>query len=100
MFINDEALKIEHELLNFKHYAGLLATIIGVISFVPVLFTVYESKKASNFPYRALILALTSNILWLYYALAKNPKIDLQLAGMAILYFFIYSFILYTKVFR
>ena len=63
MFLHTDYLKIQQILGNFKHFAGLLATIIGVISFIPVLFTVHKTKKASNFPYRALILALTSNIL-------------------------------------
>ena len=92
MFLHTDYFKIQQILGNFKHFAGLLATIIGVISFIPVLFTVHKTKKASNFPYRALILALTSNILWLYYALAKNPKTDLQLAGMAILFFILKYF--------
>jgi uncharacterized protein with PQ loop repeat len=96
---NSESTKIQQDMVSFKHFAGLIATIVGVISFIPILFTVYETKKTSNFPYRALILALTSNILWLYYAMAKDKLVDYQLAIMAILYFFIYSFILYTKAF-
>jgi len=100
MFIHSEAAKIEHVLTNYKHFAGLLATIVGVFSFIPVLFTVYKTKKTSNFPLKALILALLSNILWLYYAMSKDKAIDIQLSIMAVLYFFIYSFILYTKVFN
>ena len=97
---NYDSSKIEQDFVSFKHFAGLTATIVGVISFIPILLTVYETKKTSNFPYRALILALISNMLWLYYSLAKDKLIDYQLAIMAILYFFIYSFILYTKAFR
>jgi len=95
MFIN----KIEEYAETHSKIAGFLATIIGIISFVPVLYVVYKTKKTVNFPYRTLILALISNLLWIYYSVAKYPKIDFQVAFMGVLYFFIYLFILHTKVF-
>ena len=96
MFIN----KIEEYAETYSKIAGFLATIIGIISFVPVLYVVYKTKKTVNFPYRTLILALISNLLWIYYSVAKYPKIDFQVAFMGVLYFFIYLFILQTKVFN
>lgn len=96
MFIN----KIEEYAETHSKIAGFLATIIGIISFVPVLYVVYKTKKTVNFPYRTLILALISNLLWIYYSVAKYPKIDFQVAFMGVLYFFIYLFILQTKVFN
>ena len=79
---------------------GFAATIIGIISFLPVLYIVYRTKKTENFPFKALLLALISNVLWIYYAIAKGPVIDIELAFSGLLYFFIYSFILYTKIFH
>lgn len=95
MFIN----KIEKYTESHSNIAGFLATIIGIISFLPVIYIVYKTKKTINFPYRTLILALLSNILWIYYSVAKYPKIDFQIAFMGTLYFFIYLFILQTKLF-
>lgn len=88
----------ENLLKNYIGAAGFLATIVGIISFLPVLYVVYRTKKTNNFPYKALILALVSNSLWIFYAFKKGPKVDPQVAFMGILYFLIYSFILYIKM--
>ena len=80
------------------HFAGLAATIVGIISFLPVIYVVYKTKTTKNFPIKTLLLALISNLLWIYYGAAKNKVMDKQLILMGTLYFFIYSFILYTKV--
>lgn len=73
MFIN----KIKEYVETHSKIAGFLATIIGIISFLPVLYVVYKTKTI-NFPYRILILALLSNLLWIYYSVAKYPKIDFK----------------------
>lgn len=88
----------DNMLKNYIGAAGFLATIVGIISFLPVLYVVYRTKKTNNFPYKALILALVSNSLWIFYAFKKGPKVDVQVAFMGILYFLIYSFILYIKM--
>lgn len=75
--------------------SGLFATIIGIVSFLPVVYLIYKTKNTSNFPFKSLILALISNILWIYYAFVK---VDYQVAFMGTLYFFIYIYILYTKL--
>ena len=90
--------KIIKEQANFIKIAGFLATIIGIISFLPVVFIVYTTKKTNNFSYTTLLLALISNLLWIYYSFHSYPKIDLQIIFMGSLYFFIYTFILYTKI--
>lgn len=95
MFIN----KIEEYAETHSKIIGFLATIIGIISFLPVIYVVYKTKKTLNFPYRTLILALLSNLLWIYYSVVKYPEIDFQIAFMGTLYFFIYLFILQTKIF-
>lgn len=89
---------LDNTLKNYIGVVGFLGTIVGVISFLPVLYVVYKTKKTNNFPYKALLLALVSNLLWIFYAFKKGPKVDTQVAFMGILYFLIYSFILHTKI--
>lgn len=86
-----------HNFIEFQNVTGLLATIIGIISFLPVVYLVYKTKNTSNFPYKTLILAIISNILWIYYAVATKTPADDQIAFMGTLYLCIYLFILYTK---
>ena len=73
---------------------GYMATIISVISFLPIVYTVYKTGKTNNFPYRALFLALMANLLWLTYGIYKNGNANIISGG---LYFIMYSYILYKK---
>jgi len=100
MFINSVKEKLDTFEKEHIGLVGLLATMIGIISFLPVLYVVYKTKRTINFPYKTLILALISNILWIYYATAKSAEVDTQIAIMGSLYFFIYAFILFTKIFN
>ena len=75
-------------------YLGLAATIIGIISFLPVVETVHKTRTTSNFPYSTLFIALLSNALWMVYGLTKNATATII---MGLLYFTIYSYILYVK---
>ena len=74
---------------------GMLATIIGILSFIPVISVIYKSKKTNNFPYYSIFLAIISNILWFIYGIYKQTYANI-LSGT--LYFLIYSFILYIKL--
>jgi len=98
MFIHNRIFDLENIWDDPIKISGLVATIIGIISFIPVLYIVYKTKITKNFPYKTLILALISNILWILYAASKDKIIDKQLMFMGVLYFLIYSFILYTKI--
>ena len=90
--------KMEQTVEHPSKYAGLAATMIGIISFLPVLHTVYKTRKTTNFPYEALGLALASNALWIYYGYSKPKGIDYQVLMMGVLYFAVYSSILYVKM--
>ena len=74
---------------------GILATIIGIISFIPVILIIYKTKKTNNFPYYSIFLQIISNILWLIYGIYKKAYANM-ISG--ILYFLIYFFILYIKL--
>ena len=84
---------IEYELLG---HIGILATIIGVISFIPILHNVIITKKTNNFTYANLSLAIISNLLWIIFALNKNIFTTLFMGSI---YLIIYLFILFFKVY-
>ena len=83
---------------NLIDATGLMATLIGIISFLPVLYLIYQTKNTANFPYQTLFLAILSNLLWIFYATHKSSGVDTQIAFMGCLYLCIYSYIFYTKV--
>jgi uncharacterized protein with PQ loop repeat len=76
-------------------YIGLAATIIGIISYLPVVATVHKTRVTSNFPYSTLVIALLSNTLWMIYGLTKNATATIIMGS---LYFAIYLYILYVKM--
>ena len=80
--------------LHYLEFLGVLATILGAISFLPVLYTVWHSKTAHDFPYIGLVFALSSNLLWIYYGHFKDAKAAFF---MGVLYVAIYGFILTIK---
>ena len=73
---------------------GILATIVGVISFIPIVYVVYKTRKTNNFPYPTLYLAILSNLLWIIYGLYE-PAFATIFQGA--LYFLIYTYVLYIK---
>ena len=73
---------------------GYIATVISVISFLPVVYNVYKTGKTNNFPLKALILAIIANSIWLVYGIYKNAKANI-VSGC--LYFLMYSYIFYKK---
>ena len=82
--------------INIK-LLGLMATLVGIISFIPVISVVHEKHITKNFPFKSLALALLSNILWIGYGIGQEPK-DLVVLTMGLLYMAMYSFILFVKI--
>lgn len=75
-------------------FIGLSATLIGILSFLPVLLHVHKTRKVTDFPYITLYIALLSNLLWIVYGIIKGAYASIV---QGILYFFIYSYILFIK---
>ena len=73
---------------------GDLAVILGVVSFMPVVYTVYKTKKTNNFPYKSLFFLIISQMLWVFYGYLVSAKATF-VGGS--LFSLIYLFILYTK---
>jgi len=76
-------------------YTGIAATLIGIISIIPIGISAWKTKKATSFPNRALILAIISNFLWLVFGLYTHVTASLL---MGVLYLAFYLFILYIKI--
>lgn len=93
-FILNKLIGIIKEIQYFG-WAGLLATFIGIMSFLPILYRITQTKDTSNFTYTNLGLALVSNILWIIFGINKDVMTSI-ISG--ILYLFIYGFILAYKV--
>jgi uncharacterized protein with PQ loop repeat len=74
---------------------GIVATLIGVVSFAPVVNRVKKTKKAEDFPFIGLFFALASNLIWIYYGHIKGTRATMF---MGFCYVIIYGFILSVKM--
>ena len=72
----------------------LLASILGLMRFIPIVYEIYKTKKTNNFTPTMLSLALTSTIFWLIFGIYKNT-IPIILSSMFAL--FVYTYICYIK---
>ena len=89
-----ESFKILKE-INFLGWSGMLATIIGIMSFMPILYEIILTKKTTNFTITNIILALISNMLWITYGIT-NKLYTPTISG--VLYLIIYGFIMIYKI--
>ena len=89
-----ESIKILKQ-INFLGWSGLLATIIGIISFMPILYHIILTDETGNFTITNLILALISNTLWIIYGIT-NGLYTPTISG--VLYLMIYGFIMIYKL--
>ena len=74
---------------------GVIATLIGIISIIPIGIKAWQTKKTTAFPIFALTLAIISNVLWVAFGLYAGVKASL-LSGA--LYLAFYLFILAIKM--
>lgn len=81
--------------LDLRLIVGLLATIIGIISFFPILHRVWKTGYTENFPYLSLFLAILSNLLWILYGTFKKTWANI-IAGS--IFFLFYTYILFIKI--
>ena len=66
-----------YNIFNFNYFlndniiivTGLLASLIGLSRFIPLVYEIHKTKKTNNFTYITLILALTSSALWLIFGI-------------------------------
>ena len=74
---------------------GILASIIGLLRFIPLVIEINKTKKTNNFPYLMLFLAITSTTLWLIYGFINYSIALLISASIALS---VYIFILFMKL--
>ena len=72
---------------------GVIATLVGIISIIPIGVKVWKTKKTDAFPKFALILALISNSLWVAFGLYTGVKASL-LSGALYLAFYLFIFLI------
>ena len=70
-------------------FIGLLAAIIGIIAFIPILINTTINKSTHSLHYGWLILKLISSLLWLYYGI-KNKLTPTILSSITLILCFIY----------
>lgn len=75
-------------------YIGYLATTFSIIGFIPIIYNIYKTGKTNNFPIKALIIAIISNLLWLIYGINKNAKANIL---SSIIFVLIHSYIIFKK---
>ena len=82
-----------------KHFLiesiGVLASIIGLLSFRAMLYKIYTTKNTIDFPYESLILTLIGWILMFIYGLIKK---SIGVIVLGFVYFNIFLFIFIIKV--
>ena len=74
---------------------GTMAIVLGIVSFIPILYKIWCTKDTRNFTKLNLILALISNILWVYYGYMRKTGATIW---SGVLYFCIYAYIMIFKI--
>ncbi len=81
--------------MDYKEIIGYTATIISLISFIPVILNIAKTKKTNNFPFRTIFLALLGNSLFLLNGLLTSNHVMIFMGTVFIL---IYYYILHVKL--
>jgi uncharacterized protein with PQ loop repeat len=84
---------LEYELLG---NLGILATLIGVISFIPILTNIYKTKQTNNFTHSNILLAIIGNSLWIIFGIYNKVNSSFFMGSI---YLLIYLSILYFKIY-
>ena len=87
---------LQNSMERHSFIIGIIATIIGILAYLPVILTVKKTHNTANFPIETLCLAITANICWIVYGLSKNPMAKASIV-MGTSYLCIYAYILSVK---
>jgi uncharacterized protein with PQ loop repeat len=92
-----------YNIFNFNHQflndniitvTGLLASLIGLCRFIPLIYEIHKTKKTNNFTYITLILALISSALWLIFGIYETA---IPIILSSIISLSIYIYIIFIK---
>lgn len=81
---------------NFFQF-GIVASFFGVVSFIPIVHNVISTKKANNFVWSAIVIALLSTLFWGLEGLRTN---SLPLVINSFIFICFYISIAYVKFFN
>ena len=74
---------------------GLLASFLGLLRFIPMVYQIYKTKRTNNFTPTMLFLALSSTIFWLIFGFYENT---LPIIISSLIAFAVYIYIVYMKL--
>ena len=80
---------------NLTEDIGYMATIIGLVSYLPVVYNVAKTQKTNNFPFETLYFSIVSLILWIIYGIRKSALADIFRGTIFLL---IFGYILFVKI--
>lgn len=80
---------------NIIKNLGLLASFLGLLRFIPMVYQIYKTKRTNNFTPTMLLLALTSTIFWLVFGFYENT---LPIIISSVIALFVYIYIVYMKL--
>lgn len=58
--------------MDFTFIAGLAASIVTGIQFIPQLYRAYKTQRTRDISGKSLALIILGNILWLFYGIPKG----------------------------
>jgi uncharacterized protein with PQ loop repeat len=73
---------------------GILASLIGLTSFISIVYHVIKTQNASNYLWTSIMLAILSNILWMLEGIKINSR---PVIINSIMYIFLYLIIVGVK---
>ena len=86
---------IHKTLYKHRKYIGIVGVLIGIASFWMFLKSVWMTKVTVNFPYNGLYLTIFGWVLTALYGILDHSLPTLLLG---IIYFCIFSYVLYIKI--
>ena len=80
---------------NIIKNLGLLASFLGLLRFIPMVYQIYKTKRTNNFTPTMILLALTSTIFWLVFGFYENI---LPVIISSVIALFVYLYIVFMKL--
>lgn len=81
--------------MNRIEVIGFIAMSLGLMSYFPIIFNVYKTKKTNNFPYQSIFGILISQVCWFIYGLYTETSAT-EYSGFILT--ILYLYILYVKL--
>lgn len=80
-----------------KAYFGLFASVLGVATFVPIIYNVITTGKTNNFLWSAIIMGLLASIFWLLEGMRVDSSYLIANSYIFIFFYFLIGFVKYLN---